>query len=145
MGETRSRLRLGNLTRVAVAALGAAGLVGMFVAAQGCGPDGPPTIDCATVTVKKYGELTIWAKCTTCHSTDRKDDKRHEATVGYDYNTPAGAKATALEAQDDVAGVGKNDMPPVGAQTLDDGSAPPLPTEAEKNEFYAWVQCGQPI
>lgn len=145
MGETRSRLRLGYITRLTIVVLGGAGLIGAFVGAQGCDSSEVPVIDCSTVTVKKYGDLTIWEKCTNCHSTDRKGDARHGATVGYDYNTPAGAKATALEAQDDVAGVGTNDMPPVGLQTLDDGSAPPLPTEAEKNDFYAWVQCGQPI
>ena len=137
-------LRLGNITRFTIATLGAAALVGALVGAQGCNGDGVPEIDCATVTPKKYGELTIWKTCTNCHSTDRMGDARHEATPGYDYNTPAGAKATAKEAQDDVAGVGLNDMPPVGAQTIDDGSEPPQPTEAEKMDFYAWVQCGQP-
>ncbi|MFO0611282.1 MAG: hypothetical protein U0414_01745 [Polyangiaceae bacterium] len=118
--------------------------MGGIVGSQGCGPSEAPVIDCSTTTAKKYGELAIWAKCTTCHSTQRTGDKRHGATIGYDYDTPSGAKATASEAQDDVAGVGLNPMPPHD-QVLDDGSDPPDPTEAEKTEFYTWVQCGQPI
>lgn len=144
MRETRSQLRLGKITRVALGALASAALIGGLVGAQGCNGNEVPVIDCNTVTVKKYADLGIWKTCTNCHSTDRKGDARHEATVGYDYNTPAAAKATAKEAQDDVAGV-LNPMPPVGEQTIDDGSEPPQPTEEEKQEFYAWVQCGQPI
>jgi hypothetical protein len=38
----------------------------------GCGGgDDPPTaplVDCNTVTAKKYSELTIWGKCTSCHA-----------------------------------------------------------------------------
>lgn len=143
MKVSRSRLGLASLTRLSLAALAIAALTGTFVSTQGCESGEAPKIDCATVTVKKFGEMTIWTKCTNCHSTTRTGDARHNATPGYDYNTPAAAKATALEAQDDVAGVGLNDMPPTD-EVDDTGKAPPLPTEEEKQELYAWVQCGQP-
>jgi uncharacterized membrane protein len=116
-------------------------LVGATTAACGdSGSDGVggggstgPQVDCASVTVKGYSELTIWSTCTDCHSSTRVGAQaRQSAPEGSNYDTYELAKQTAEEAQDQVF---KGLMPPSGFSQ---------PTESEKRDLYAWVQCGQP-
>jgi uncharacterized membrane protein len=115
----------------------------MVAASTGCGDSSSdglgggsatgPEVDCASVEVKGYSELTIWSTCTECHATTLVGSQaRQAAPEGSDYDTYEAARATAEEAQDQVF---KGLMPPSGFAA---------PTEQEKQDLYAWVQCGQP-
>jgi hypothetical protein len=135
----------------------AAGIAAIGVGSSACDDgDGVPTIDCSTTTAKGWSQLSILEKCTNCHSStrtylgtadDQPDGSRHGATEGYDYDSYDKTRQFAIEAQDDVAGVGAHLMPPTDDPQwkVDQGGNPPTVTEADKQEFYTWVQCGQPM
>jgi uncharacterized membrane protein len=105
-----------------------AGLVGLSaVTLAACGP-APPTVDCATVTVPKYSELTIVPLCTSCHASVARPSA--PAGVTLDSYAAAVAHATSSAAQ-----VNGGLMPPSDAAQ---------PTEAQKAALYAWAMCGTP-
>jgi hypothetical protein len=140
--------------RILVAVGAVAVIAGLGVSSSACDGGGEvPVIDCAKNPPKKWSELSILVKCDNCHNSNRTilgtpdnqpDGSRHGATAGYDYDSYTNTKQNALQAQDDVAGAGLHLMPPVESEgwTVDGGKMPPAVTEADKNEFYAWVQCG---
>ncbi len=148
---------------------GAAAIVGLSGAAS-CGTSGPlSTIDCTTTKAKPYSQLTIIAKCTNCHSSTRtvyavdpsdatlpdpnsplnkQVGGRHGATPGFDYDTYALTVSVADQAADDIADGGalfKHLMPPSdNPEWVDDSGSLPTVTAADKQDFYAWDQCGKP-
>ena len=153
---------------VATALLSTAAVIGLSGIVS-CGGASVPKINCTSTPPKKYSELSIVAKCTNCHSSARtayaadpnnpslpdpnsslnqQSGGRHGATPGYDYDTYQGTKMVATQAQDDLAGSppGLHLMPPSNDPRwkVDGGGAPPNVTDAEKTDFYAWVQCGMP-
>jgi hypothetical protein len=144
------------MVRRIFAAVGALAVVaGLGISSSACDSGGVPTIDCTAVTPKPWSQLAILTKCGNCHASSRTeigtadnqpDGSRHGATIGYDYDTLSFTKQVASQAQDDIAGVGLHLMPPNDDPRwkVDGGGPPPAITEAEKQEFYAWVQCGQP-
>ena len=97
------------------------------------GGDDGPNIDCNESAAPGYSTMSaVWAKCTTCHATDKMGAARGGAPEGYNYDTPEAAKAEAEEAQEQVFnGV----MPPAGQPQL---------TEAEKDMLYRWASCDTP-
>jgi hypothetical protein len=114
-----------------------------------------PKIDCMKTPPKKWSELTILVKCTNCHKStrspigtanDQPDGSRHGATENYDYDSYDSTRMNSDQAQSDVAGVGLHLMPPTDDPQwkVDGGGPPPEVTEADKQDFYAWVQCGTP-
>jgi len=72
--------------------------------------------------------------------------------IGYDFDTSFGASVAARQSEADIAGdpcwtdgavtsCGANHaMPPAGSPW----HVAPQPTDTEKMDFYAWVQCGMP-
>lgn len=107
----------------------------------GCGDSGEgeeagavPEVDCAAKPVPKYTEMaTVWAKCTTCHSSGLVGPAaRSSAPDAYNYDTYAAAKATIDTA---MAEVYEGAMPLAGSPDL---------TADEEDILYRWGQCGTP-
>lgn len=95
-----------------------------ILALTGCSSADVPTIDCATATVTPYSQLgSVMANCTGCHS-------GANAPHGHRYDTYADAKKNAEEGQQEIA---NGSMPPEGTMS-----------DADKEAFYAWAQCGTP-
>ena len=102
----------------------------------GCGPGdagdgsdaGADGVACTT-----YSQVTIWPKCTTCHSSKLVGDTaRMMASANVDFDTYDAAKMQGQQAQ---AWVSTGLMPPEGN---------PPATDAEKASLKAWVDCGMP-
>jgi len=95
------------------------------------------------------------------------DGGRHGAYVSADFDTYGVTRSWAFAAEADIAGdglcaqsldgsfsctrvplvgiAGGHVMPPVVSPWRVDGwRIPPEPTDAERMDFYAWVQCGMP-
>lgn len=90
-----------------------------------------PEVDCTATPAKKFSEMSaVWAKCTACHSSAVTGAARGGAPVDINYDTYAAAKAEATPAASEVA---EGAMPPGGGLT-----------DAEKEQIYAWAQCGTP-
>ena len=93
---------------------------------------GAAAVDCKTVTVAKYSEMTAWAKCTNCHSSTLTGAARAGATVGIDFDKVETARMHAAKAMDEVY---EGAMPLAGSPAL---------TEAEKTQIYNWASCDTP-
>lgn len=92
-----------------------------------------PEIDCATVTVPKFSEMSaVWGKCTTCHASTLTGASRVNAPVGVDFDTYAAAKTNAATAMHEVY---EGAMPPAGLPAL---------SEDEEDQLYRWASCGTP-
>lgn len=90
-----------------------------------------PEVDCTMTPALKYSEMSaVWAKCTACHSSAVMGAARGGAPVAINYDTYDAAKAQATPAAAEVA---EGAMPPGGGLTED-----------EKQQIYAWAQCGTP-
>lgn len=106
----------------------------------GCGDSGEgeeagevPEVDCAAKPVPKYTEMaTIWAKCTSCHSSGLMGAARSGAPDAYNYDTYDAAKASAGIAMSEVY---EGAMPLAGSPDL---------TADEEDMLYRWGQCGTP-
>jgi Fe-S cluster biogenesis protein NfuA len=107
--------------------LGGALVFGLATMACSDGGD-VPEIDCATVTAVKYTELQIVGSCTSCHSA--ANAAAAGVPDGSFYETCDGLKKEATASEPRVA---NDEMPPTGGLS-----------QTVKDEFYAWVQCGQP-
>ncbi len=106
--------------------------------AVGCGSSDEgeelPEVDCNTVTVPKFSEVTGLVKCTICHASTLPAGNRQDAPLGYDYDTYEAASMDPTEAVEEVF---KGSMPPADSNiTL---------TDAEKQQLYAWGLCGNPM
>lgn len=97
-----------------------------------CEQDAPSDgdIDCSTAVVPRFTEMTVWAKCTTCHSSKLDENSRSGATFGIDFDTYKDARANAQPAMDAVA----DGSMPVGAELTDD----------ERQQLYTWASCDAP-
>lgn len=105
------------------------------LASFGCSGGGEdlPEVDCETVTVPTYSQVTALDKCTTCHSSTLTTPvDRNNAEEGYNFDTYEGAVEHATAMVDEVY---HGSMPPAGEPDL---------TEAEKDQLYAWGLCGTP-
>jgi len=91
-----------------------------------------PEIDCNTVTVPTYSEVTIWPKCTSCHASTLTGDARNDAPEDVNFDTYEAAKEHAEKAVEEVF-EGKMPEPD-----------PSIITEEEKQSLYAWGLCGTP-
>jgi uncharacterized membrane protein len=102
--------------------------------AAGCGTEAtpPPLVDCTKVTPQRYSALTIWPKCTSCHSSALMGAARNMAPVGTNFDTFEAAKAKAGAA---ASRVNLGQMPPAGATQ---------PTPDEKAALLAWAVCETP-
>lgn len=102
----------------------------LSIAALGCGDESSTSsIDCETATVPTFAQVSIFDTCTACHSSTLSGPDRANAPEGVNYDTLAAARANAEEGMSEVEG---GDMPPSGYDV----------TDAEKQAFYAWTQCG---
>jgi uncharacterized membrane protein len=99
------------------------------VAVSGCG-DELPEVDCAAAPVPTFQEVTIWPKCTSCHSSTRTGAARSGAPAGVDFDTYASASAHAQKAAEEV---NEGEMPRNGTATA-----------AEKDSLFRWALCGKP-
>lgn len=96
--------------------------------ATGCGGgDGGVVGDCPT-----YSQVTIWSKCTTCHSSKVTGMDRMDATPDVNFDSYDAAKMQGALAN---TWVSTGLMPPEGH---------PQPSQAEKDSLKAWVDCGMP-
>ena len=102
-----------------------AGLAATSCGGDGGGGGGPG--DCTT-----YAQVTIWPKCTTCHSSRLTGSARMDATDGVNFDSYEAAK---MKGQDAQVWVSTGLMPPEGH---------PQPTDAEKASLKDWVDCGMP-
>jgi len=96
------------------------------------GDDEGANVDCNTVTVPKFSEMTAWGKCTTCHSSTLTAMDRKAAPPGIDFDTYAAAKANAQTAMDEVE---EGAMPLAGYPEL---------TADEKSQIINWASCDTP-
>ena len=94
-----------------------------------------PDVDCAAVVVPTFSEVTAFAKCTSCHSSQLMDSvSRRDAPVGWNFDTYAGAAQDPTKVVHEVY---EGEMPPADSGiTL---------TEAEKQQIYNWGLCGNPM
>lgn len=100
-------------------------------ACQPAGPDElPPVVDCDTVQVPAYEDVSIWPECTNCHATDLEGAYRQGAPQGVNYDTYEAARGMA---EDAAIEVNIGNMPFTGTVT-----------EEQKEELYAWAMCGTP-
>jgi uncharacterized membrane protein len=105
----------------------------LSLVAVGCASEGDlPEVDCATVQVDSYAQVTGFAKCTGCHSTQVSGAARNSAPAGWNFDTYAGASHDPTQIVHEVY---EGAMPPSGY--------PPL-TAVEKDQIYAWGLCGAP-
>jgi uncharacterized membrane protein len=85
------------------------------------------------VTVKKFSEITAWAKCVGCHNSQLTDPvARQSAPVGIDFNIYSSARTNAETAQHEVF---EGEMPPAASAQL---------TAEEKDQIYNWASCDTP-
>lgn len=102
-----------------------------------------PDVSCATETVPKFANVTIFNKtCVTCHSSTKVGDQRkgmgaEAAPVDVNFDTYADAKASAIKAAEELYEDARGAMPPE-----DSGLA--AATETEKHEVLVWAKCGTP-
>ena len=100
----------------------------------GCGESGGdlPDVDCGSVTVVPFTQVTLLSEtCTGCHSSTLAGEARGGAPASINFDTYDSAKASAESA---VAAVYNGSMPPGGSD---------LPTD-QKDQLYAWGLCGTP-
>jgi len=96
-----------------------------------------PEVDCATVTVPRYAELTfLQDSCAHCHGADKEGPARQEAPVSINFDTIEAAKPFAKEAVEELY-EDPPAMPPASANL-------PAVTEAQRSALNAWAQCGTP-
>jgi uncharacterized membrane protein len=105
----------------------------LLLPACGGEDEGGPNVDCGSVTVPKFAEVTAFAKCTTCHSAALTGTARVGAPAGINYDNYADAKANATKGMDEVY---EGSMPLAGSPAL---------TEAEKTQIYNWASCDTPM
>jgi uncharacterized membrane protein len=102
---------------------------------SGCSSDDSsgnlPMVEC--VNVPSYSQVTmLTTTCTTCHSSTLSGAARTGAPPTINFDTYAGAVASADEA---AFAVYRGTMPPSGASSI---------PEADKEKLYVWAQCGTP-
>ena len=95
---------------------------------SGC--DELPEVDCAAAPIPTFQQVTIWPKCTNCHSSTRTGADRNAAPVGVDFDTYASASAHAEKAAEEV---NEGEMPKTGTATAE-----------EKDSLFRWALCGKP-
>ena len=109
--------------------LGAASLLlSVTVTLSGC--DELPEVDCNAAPIPTFQQVTIWPKCTNCHSSTLTGADRMSAPVGVDFDTYASASAHAEKAAEEVY---EGEMPRLGTATAE-----------EKDSLYRWALCGTP-
>lgn len=79
-----------------------------------------------------YATMTVFDKCTGCHSSTLSRFQRLGAPSYVNFDTYDAAVASASRA---VSQVQSGRMPPRGTAPL---------TADEKNELFTWVDCGTP-
>ncbi len=95
--------------------------------------DNLPAVDCATVNVPRFAEVSAIAVCTDCHhSALISPQARNNAQRGYNFDSYEGAVNYATEMVEEVY---EGSMPPPTATQL---------TESQKQQLYAWGLCGTP-
>lgn len=93
-----------------------------------------PEVDCMTMPVPTFAQVTAFQKCTVCHSSALEGAARQSAPPAYNFDTHAGA---ALDPEEVAHEVYEGAMPPAtSGQVL---------TEEEKQVLYRWALCGAPM
>ncbi len=104
----------------------------------GCGSDDsdpppPPEVECGATSVPIYSEVRAFEVCTNCHSSQLSGPARNGAPTNVNFDSYEGAKANASRI---LTQVSSNSMPPPSSGfSL---------TAEEKQELYAWIECGTP-
>ena len=126
--------------------------LGLFLSMVGCSSDDSeptvetdslPAVDCASETVPKFSEVTLFkTTCVTCHSSAKTGDARkgagaEAAPVSINFDTYAAAKASAITAAEELYEDERGAMPP------EDSGLNPA-TAAEKKQVLVWAKCGTP-
>jgi uncharacterized membrane protein len=91
---------------------------------------GGAAVDCKTVTVPKYAEMTAWGKCTNCHSSTLSGGSRAGAPAGIDFDK---YDAAVMDADRALSEVESGAMPPGGGLS-----------GAEKTQIINWASCDTP-
>ena len=91
---------------------------------------GGTAVDCKTVTVAKYSEMTAWGKCTNCHSSTLSGASRAGAPAGIDFDMYDSA---VMDADRALSEVESGSMPPGGTISA-----------AEKTQIINWASCDTP-
>jgi len=127
--------------------------LGFFLLAAGCSSDDAttptpekenlPAVDCASETVPKFSEVTLFSKtCVNCHSSSKTGDQRkgegaEAAPATINFDTYEAAKVSAIPAASELYEDERGAMPPE-----DSGLA--VATDAEKHAVLVWAKCGTP-
>jgi uncharacterized membrane protein len=108
----------------------------VFVSASvvaGCGGNSAQMMsstDCGA-NAPKYADVTIFQKCTMCHSSKLSGSARRSAPMEINFDTYAAAEKNASQAVGDVKA---GNMPPRGSGVT--------VTDAEKTQLELWEMCG---
>jgi len=94
---------------------------------------GPPGVDCEAVDVPTFAEVSAFDVCTNCHNSALTGPDRNGAPVGYNFDVYESAAAHASEMVTQVSG---GFMPPPSSGFSI--------TTAQKDELFAWAECGTP-
>ncbi|MCB9565763.1 MAG: hypothetical protein H6710_00795 [Myxococcales bacterium] len=89
-----------------------------------------PKVDCQSVEVPRFEEMTVWSRCVGCHSSGLSGAARQGAPRDFNYDSHDAALFDPFETAEVVF---EGEMPPAGTLTAD-----------EKAQLNAWVQCGTP-
>jgi uncharacterized membrane protein len=108
-----------------------AGGLGFAGCASGDDDDASTAVDCKTDKTT-YDDVALFDKCVMCHSSELMGAAaRHQAPANINFDMSDLASAIAKTA---VPEVKAGQMPPPASGIS--------VTEAEKQKFYAWVECG---
>lgn len=109
-------------------------------AAPDAGPrEGPTKSTCpetSTLTYDNFGKAFFESYCTGCHSSALAEGDRHDAPLGFDFDTYAGIMQFAVDI-DSIAAAGPNASN--AKMPIDD----PKPSLDERTKLGEWLACEQ--
>lgn len=97
------------------------------------GDDEGPEVDCETVTVPSFANMTAFDACTGCHSSALSGGDRNGAPATVNFDTYDATMANIDEAIEEIF---EGKMPPASSSATLSPSA--------RDEIYAWGECGTP-
>ncbi|MCA9691104.1 MAG: hypothetical protein R3A51_15955 [Nannocystaceae bacterium] len=116
-----------SLIAIALSATFAGGLA---CDSEGGEQDELPTVDCNSVEVPSFAEMTVWNNCVGCHSSQLSGAARQDAPSEFNYDSHEAAMFDPFETAEVVL---EGEMPPTGELS-----------QADKDLINIWAQCGTP-
>ncbi|MEZ4449058.1 MAG: hypothetical protein R3B09_06200 [Nannocystaceae bacterium] len=89
-----------------------------------------PQVDCASATVPRFDEMSVWNSCVGCHSSKLSGAGRSGAPSDFNYDSHEAALFDPFETAEVVV---EGEMPPGGGLSA-----------ADRELINTWAQCGAP-